>query len=85
MSGQPTDRRDCHRMVTRIAKGAGIPRHISPYSLRHAAITNGLEAGVSLRDALARHAAPHHRALRPPPGNLERHGVHFLTAYVGGV
>lgn len=27
-------------MVTRIATAAVIPRHISPHSLRHAAITN---------------------------------------------
>ena len=50
-----------YRMVTRIAKSAAIPRHISPHSLRHAAITNALDAGVPLRDAqiLARHATPH--------------------------
>lgn len=51
VSGQPVDRRDVYRMVTRIAKTAGIPRHISPHSLRHAAITNALDAGVPLRDA----------------------------------
>jgi integrase/recombinase XerD len=38
-------------MVRRIAKAAGIPRHISPHSLRHAAITNALDAGVPLRNA----------------------------------
>ncbi len=68
VSGKPLDRRDAYRMVARIAKAAGIPRHISPHSLRHAAITNALDAGVPLRDAqiLARHAdPPHHRALRP--------------------
>jgi integrase/recombinase XerD len=60
ISGQPIDRRDAYRMVTRIAKTAGILRHISPHSLRHAAITNALDAGVPLRDAqiLARHADP---------------------------
>jgi len=87
-SGKPIDRRDAYRMVGRIAKAAGIPRHISPHSLRHAAITNALDAGVPLRDAqiLARHADPrtteHYDRAR---GNLERHGVHFLTAYVAGV
>jgi integrase/recombinase XerD len=87
-SGQPINRRDAYRMVARIAKAAGIPRHISPHSLRHAAITNALEAGVPLRDAqiLARHADPrtteHYDRAR---GNLDRHGVHFLTAYVAGV
>ncbi len=88
ISGNPVDRRDVYRMVARIAKAAGIPRHISPHSLRHAAITNALDAGVPLRDAqiLARHADPrtteHYDRAR---GNLDRHGVHFLTAYVAGV
>ena len=88
VSGNPIDRRDGYRMVARIAKTAGIPRHISPHSLRHAAITNALDAGVPLRDAqiLARHADPrtteHYDRAR---GNLDRHGVHFLTAYVAGV
>ncbi len=60
VSGNPIDRRDVDRMVARIAKTAQIPRHISPHSLRHAAITNALDAGVPLRDAqiLARHADP---------------------------
>ena len=88
VSGKPIDRRDVYRMVRRIAKAAGIPRHISPHSLRHAAITNALDAGVPLRGAqiLARHADPrtteHYDRAR---GNLDRHGVHYLTAYVAGV
>ena len=88
MSGKPIDRRDVYRMVQRVAKAAVIPRHISPHSLRHAVITNALDAGVPLRDAqiLARHADPrtteHYDRAR---GNLDRHGVHFLTAYVAGV
>jgi integrase/recombinase XerD len=75
-------------MVIKIATVAVIPRHISPHSLRHAAITNALDAGVPLRDAqiLARHADPrtteHYDRAR---GNLDRHAVHFLTAYVAGV
>jgi integrase/recombinase XerD len=88
VSGKPVDRRDVYRMVARIAKSAGIPRHISPHSPRHAAITNALDAGVPLRDAqiLARHSDPrtteHYDRAR---GNLDRHAVHFLTAYVAGV
>jgi integrase/recombinase XerD len=88
MSGKPVNRKDVYRMVARIAKAASIPRHISPHSLRHAAITNALDAGVPLRDAqlLARHSDPrtteHYDRAR---GNLDRHGVHFLTAYVAGV
>ena len=88
VSGKPIDRRDVYRMVLRVAEAAGIPRHVSPHSLRHAAITNALDAGVPLRDAqiLARHADPrtteHYDRAR---GILDRHGVHFLTAYVAGV
>ncbi|MFL6108982.1 MAG: tyrosine-type recombinase/integrase [Marmoricola sp.] len=88
LSRKPVDRRDIYRMVQRITKTAAIPRHISPHSLRHAAITNALDAGVPLRDAqiLARHSDPrtteHYDRAR---GNLDRHGVHFLTAYVAGV
>ena len=84
----PKIHRDAYRMVARIAKTAAIPRHISPHSLRHAAITNALDAGVPRRDAqiLARHADPrstvHYGRAR---GDLDRHGVHFLTAYVAGV
>ncbi len=84
VAGKPIDRRDVYRMVQRVANVARIPRHISPHSLRHAAITNALDAGVPLRDAqiLARHADPrtteHYDRAR---GNLDRHGVHFLTAY----
>jgi integrase len=88
VSGKPIDRRDAYRMVARIAKVSGIQHHISPHSLRHAAITNALDAGVPLRDAqiLARHADPrtteHYDRAR---GNLDRYGVQFLTAYVAGV
>ena len=88
ISGRPVGCRNVYRMVIRIAMTAGIPRHVSPHSLRHAAITNALDAGVALRDAqiLARHADPrttqHYDRAR---GNLDRHGVHFLTAYVAGV
>lgn len=88
LSGKPIDRRDVCRMVARIAKEAQILQHISPHSLRHAAITDALNAGVPLRDAqiLARHADPrtteHYDRAR---GNLDRHGVHFLTAYAASV
>jgi integrase/recombinase XerD len=65
--GKPIDRRDVYRMILRVAKIAGMPRHVSPHSLRHVAITNALDAGVPLRDARPGPARrpPHHRALRP--------------------
>ena len=89
VSGKPIDRGDCYRMVVRIARTAGIPRHISPHSLRHAAITNALDAefrSEMLRSWRVTPAGPrtdeHYDRAR---GNLDRHGVHFLTAYVAGV
>ena len=87
-SGKPIDRRYAYRMVLRIAKTAGIPRHVSPHSLRHAAITNALDAGVPLRDAAqTSRNTPTARApsiTTAPEATLDRHGVHFLTAYVAG-
>jgi hypothetical protein len=65
VSGKPIDRRDVYRMVQRSAKAARIPRHISPHSLRHAAITNALDAGVPLRDAQILAATP-----TPGPPNI---------------
>lgn len=53
-----------------------------------ARLTNALDAGVPFHDAqiLARHADPrtteHYDRAR---GNLDRHGVHFLTAHVADV
>ena len=80
LSGQPIDRRDAYRMVTKIAKVAGIPRHISPHSLRHAAITNALDAGVPGRRG-RRDRVPHRclgrnpsRAGKPLRGDLA--GIH---------
>jgi hypothetical protein len=68
LSGKPIDSRDCYRMVARIAKAAGILRHSSPHSLRHAAITNALDAGVPLRDAqIPGHRLPLQRQRRQHP------------------
>jgi hypothetical protein len=97
VSGNPIDRRDVYRMVAPIAKAAQIPRHISPHSLRHAAITNALHAGVPLRDAqiLARHADPRttqhsdprprqpRPARRPLPDRLRRRRVSSLERAPG--
>ena len=88
LTGNPVDRRDIYRMVTRIAKTAGLVRHISH---THSATPRSPMLSTPVfpfRDAqiLARHADPrtteHYDRAR---GNLDRHGVHFLTAYVAGV
>ena len=85
--GAQLDSRTAAWMVQTIAKRAGIRKKISPHSLRHSFVTNALDAGVPLRDVQdgARHADPrttmrYDRAR----GNLDRHAVHTLTAYVAG-
>jgi Phage integrase family len=69
VSAQPIDRRDAYRMVARIAKAAGIPRHISPHSLRHAAIITPRRRRSPARrpDPGPPRRPAHHRALRPRP------------------
>ena len=62
-SGNPIDRRDAYRMVSRIAKAASIPRHISPHSLRHAAITNALDA---VSRCVTHRSSPATRTPAPP-------------------
>jgi hypothetical protein len=87
-SGKPIDRRDAYRMVARIAKAAGIPRHISPtcFATPPSPTLSTPASRSATPKILARHADPrtteHHDRAR---GNLDRHGVHFLTAYVAGV
>ena len=59
-SGQRLGRHGATRMVRRVARRAGIIKHISPHSLRRSFITDALDAGVPLCDVqiVARHADP---------------------------
>jgi integrase/recombinase XerD len=75
------------RIVRRIAKRAGIAKHITPHSLRHSAITAALDAGVPLRDVqtFARHADPrtttrYDRARL----DLDRHAAYNVASFVAG-
>ena len=86
-SGRRLDRHAATRIVRRLAKRAGITKHISPHSLRHSFITAALDAGVPLRDVqiAARHADPrtttrYDRARH----NLDRHASYVVTAFVAG-
>jgi site-specific recombinase XerD len=83
----PLDRRAAARMVATIGKRAGIRKHLHPHVLRHSFITAALDAGVPLRDVqiAARHSDPrittrYDRAR----GNLDRHAVHTVAAFVAG-
>jgi site-specific recombinase XerD len=60
VSGRRMDRHEASRIVRRVARAAGLDKHISPHSLRHAFITAALDAGVPLRDVpeAASHADP---------------------------
>ena len=78
-SGKPIDRRDMCRMVRRIAKAAGILRYVSPHSLRHAAITNALDAGV--RSATPR-SSPDTPTHAPPSTTTAPAAISTVTASI---
>jgi integrase/recombinase XerD len=87
LSGRRMNRHAATRIVHRLARAAGITKHISPHSLRHSFITAALDAGVPLRDVqiAARHADPrtttrYDRAR----DNLDRHASYIVTAFVAG-
>lgn len=75
---------DVHRMVQRVAKIARIPQHISSHSLR-SRIQQRRGRRPPLRDTeiLARRADPRtNEQYDSARGNLNRHGVHFVTVHV---
>ena len=86
-NGQRLNRQAATRIVVRLAKRAGVNKHISPHSLRHSFIAAALDAGVPLRDVqiAARHADPrtttrYDRARN----NLDRHASYIVTAFIAG-
>ena len=86
-SGKRLDRHGATRIVRRVARMAGIIKHISPHSLRHSFITAALDAGVPLRDVqiAARHADPHTTTRYDRArNNLDRHASYVVTAFVAG-
>jgi site-specific recombinase XerD len=85
--GRRLNRHQAANIVTRIAKHAGIDKHITPHSLRHSFITAALDAGVPLRDVqeAASHADPrttmrYDRARR----SLDRHATYIVATLVAG-
>src|SRR5215468_12755909 len=48
--GRRLDRHGAARIVWRVTRRAGIAKHVTPHTLRHAFITAALDAGVPLRD-----------------------------------
>lgn len=49
-TGRPMATSEIYRTIRRLAKRAGITKHISPHSLRHSYATLALDAGLPLRD-----------------------------------
>ena len=87
VSGERLNRQAAARIVRRLAKRAGVAKHISPHPLRHSFITAALDAGVPLRDVqiAARHADPrtttrYDRARN----NIDRHANYVVTAFIAG-
>jgi site-specific recombinase XerD len=85
--GRRLDRHGAARVVRRVTRRAGIAKHVSPHTLRHAFITVALDAGVPLRDVqeAASHADPrttmrYDRART----SLDRHATYIVAAFVAG-
>ena len=87
VSGQRMDRHAASRIVRRVARAAGLDKHITPHSLRHAFITAALDAGVPLRDVqeAASHADPR-TTMRYDRGrqSLDRHATYIVATFVAG-
>jgi integrase/recombinase XerD len=85
--GKRLDRRGAARIARRVTSRAGIAKHVSPHTMRHAFITATLDTGVPLRDVqeAASHADPrttmrYDRART----SLDRHATYIVAALIAG-
>ena len=85
--GTPMTRKSAALVVARLAKRAGIGKHVTPHVLRHAYVTACLDAGVPLRDVqiAARHSDPrmtmrYDRARN----NFDRHANYIVAGFIAG-
>jgi integrase/recombinase XerD len=83
--GGPFDRWVVTALVRRVARAAGITRHVSPHDLRHAFVTHALASGSPLhrvQDA-ARHADPRTtRRYDRARQSLDGHATYGVAAYL---
>jgi integrase/recombinase XerD len=83
--GGPFDRWVVTALVRRVARAAGITRHVSPHDLRHAFVTHALASGSPLhrvQDA-ARHADPRTtRRYDRAREALDGHATYGVAAYL---
>lgn len=85
--GNQMDRRCAARIVARLGKKVGVSHPVTPHQFRHGYITNGLDAGIPIRDMQvgARHADPRMTQRYDRNRlNLDRHPNYTLTAYIAG-
>ena len=86
--GRRLDRHGAARIVRRVTRRAGIAKHVSPHTLRHAFITAALDAGVPLRDVqeAASHADPRTtmRYDNRARTSLDRHATYIVAAFIAG-
>jgi len=86
--GAAHDRRSLAWVVQRLGREAEIEHKVHPHMLRHAFVGTALDAGLDLRTVqlAARHADPRTTAMYDRARHsLDRHGVHTVSAYLGGV
>lgn len=88
-SGRRMDEPAVFRLVRRLARQAGVAaaEQVSPHSLRHAAVTAALDAGVALRDVqdFAGHADPRTtRRYDRARHSLDRHATYAVASYLAG-
>ncbi len=86
MDGRRLDRHGAARTVRRVTRRAGIAKHVSPHTLRHAFITAALDAGVPLRDVqeAASHADPRTTMRYDGRTSLDRHATYIVATYIAG-
>jgi integrase/recombinase XerD len=84
-NGKRLTRQAAADLIGRLGRRAGLPRELTPHGLRHAFVTLGLDAGVSLRrmQDSARHKDP--RTTRRYDRNrnqLDEHAAYAVAAYL---
>ena len=87
-TGRAMTRAGAARMLSGIARHAGVTTPISPHALRRTFCTAGLLSGVALRDM--QHAMRHADARTTirydmARANLDRHAAHSVAAYLAGM
>lgn len=84
-SGARMDRHAAAYVIERLARAAGLDKKITPHSLRHAAVTVALAAGVPLHRVqdMARHADPRTtRRYDRARGNLDNHAAYTVATAI---